>query len=117
MKNKILNNNSEQLLHVLEQLIRKYNQKVTSGVVFELNEKEYPLELLKVLNLIKDRLQKWGNTNIFTYLGNLFKTRKVIVIGAESINHAVELVILVYLTQILKANRIDELYQFKENLE
>ncbi len=58
-----------------------------------------------------------NSNNIFTYSGNLFGTNKVIIIGAESNIHAVDLVISVYLTEVSKTNNIEQISQFKENIE
>lgn len=105
------------LVDYLEDLINKYKDKVQCGVVFKLNEDEYPLELLKVLNLIKDKLQKWGNTNIYTYSGKAFKKSKIIVIGTDSLDHALDLIMLVFLTEISKTNDLEPLSVHKEKFE
>ena len=110
-------NDTRKLVDYLEDLIKTYQDKVQCGVVFKLNENEYPLELLKVLNLIKDKLQKWGNTNIFTYSGNAFKKSKIIVIGADSLDHALDLIMLVFLTEISKTNSFEPLLSHKGKFE
>jgi hypothetical protein len=104
-------------LNEIRNLILQYNQKATCGIVFKINEKEYPLELIKVLNLIRDKLQRWANSNIFTYIGNLFENNKIIIIGAENQILAADLVMIVYLREILKSNQRDfETLEF-DNLE
>ena len=110
-------NDTRKVVDYLEGLIKNYKNKVQCGVVFKLNENEYPLELLKVLNLIRDKLQKWGNTNIFTYSGNAFKKKKIIVIGADTLDHALDLIMLVFLTEISKTNTFEPLLIHKEKFE
>ena len=110
-------NDTRKLINHLEDLINSYKNNVQCGVVFKLNEDEYPLELLKVLNLIRDKLQKWDNTNIFTYSGNAFKKSKIIVIGADNFDHALDLIILVFLTELSKTNNIEPLLIHKEQFE
>jgi len=114
MNDENISNDTRKLVDDLADLIKIYKDKVQCGVVFKLNENEYPLELLKVLNLIRDKLQKWGNTNIFTYSGNAFKKSKIIVIGADSLDHVLDLIMLVFLTEISKTNDFEPLLIHKE---
>lgn len=117
MVNEIKNSESSALLDEVRNLIQKYRQKTTCGIVFKINDKEYPLELIKVLNLIRDKIQRWGSSTIFTYIGNLFEKNKIVIIGAESQIHAVDLVMSVYLTEILKLNQINDKLFDSHNFE
>jgi len=47
------------------------------------------------------KIKRWGNSNIFTYSGQLFDNFKLIVIGANSIEQAQDLIIFVYLSEVL----------------
>ena len=55
----------------INNLITIYEQKAECGIFFKLVPDKSPLEILGVLDFLKDRIKKWGNTNIFSYQGNL----------------------------------------------
>jgi hypothetical protein len=105
----------------IRELILKYKKKTECGVVFKLNETESPLELKKVLNVIKDKIKRWGNSNIFTYSGILFENFKLIIIGAKLIEQAQDLIIFVYLSEVLAnkakliSNNIEDIEEIIKN--
>lgn len=85
----------------INNLITIYEQKAECGIFFKLEAEKTPLEILGVLNFLKERIKKWGNTNLFSYKGNLFKKGPTLVVGARDLEEAISIIIYVYLSNIL----------------
>ena len=82
----------------INNLITIYEQKAECGIFFKIEPEKSPLEILGVLNFLKDRIKKWGNTNIFSYHGELFTKGAVLVIGARNLEEAISIIIYIYLS-------------------
>ena len=100
----IINSSSEKsdIIEALNDLLLKYRELTENGVVFKIKKEKSPLELLGVVNFLKDKIQRWGNDEIFTYCGNIFEDFNIITIGAENIEKAKELIVSVFLTDLIK---------------
>jgi len=85
----------------INNLITIYEQKAECGIFFKLNPKKSPLEILGVLNFLKDRIKKWGNTNLFSYHGDLFSRGAVLVVGARNLEEAISIIIYMYLSNVV----------------
>ncbi len=85
----------------INNLITIYEQKAECGVFFKLNPEKSPLEILGVLNFLKDRIKKWGNTNLFSYHGDLFSRGDVLVVGARNLEEAISIIIYIYLSNVV----------------
>lgn len=91
-----------QFLTHIEYLIKKYENEEKSGIFFKLEKGKDPLEILGVLDFLKYKLEKWGNTNIFSYLGILFGKNTILVIGSSNSEEAISIIKYVYLSQVIK---------------
>jgi len=100
----IIDSSSEksEIIEALNDLLLKYRELTENGVVFKLKKGKSPLELLGVLDFLKDKIQRWGNNDIFTYCANLFDDFNLIIIGAENIEKAKELITSVFLSDLVK---------------
>jgi hypothetical protein len=100
----IIDSSSEkiEIIEALKDLLLKYRELTENGVVFKLKKEKSPLELLGVLDFLKDKIQRWGNDDLFTYCANLFEGFNIITIGAENIEKAKELIISVFLSDLIK---------------
>ena len=58
------------------------------GICFKLQRDGNPLDILGVLDFLKYKIKKWGNTNIFSYRGILFNDDMILVIGSNTIEEA-----------------------------
>ncbi len=87
-------------------LLEKYEQKEKCGIFFNLNESKNPLDIIGVLDFLKFKIQKWGNTNIFSYEGILFNQNKIIVLGSRNVNEAIIIIIFVFLTKIIENEKL-----------
>ena len=85
----------------INNLITIYEQKAECGIFFKLNQERSPLEILGVLDFLKDRIRKWGNTNLFSYHGSLFRKGPVLVVGARNLEEALSITIYMYLSSIV----------------
>ena len=85
----------------INNLIIIYEQKAECGIFFKLNPHKTPLEILGVLDFLKDKMKKWGNTNLFSYHGHLFSEGDVLVVGARNLEEALSIIIYMYLTNIV----------------
>ena len=85
----------------INNLITIYEQKAECGIFFKLNPHKTPLEILGVLDFLKDKMKKWGNTNLFSYHGRLFSEGDVLVVGARNLEEAISIIIYMYLTNIV----------------
>jgi len=109
-----MSSKTEVLTHI-EYLIEKYENEEKSGIFFKLEKGKDPLEILGVLDFLKYKLEKWGNTNIFSYLGNLFGKNTILVIGSSKFEEAVSIIKYVYLSQVIK--KPEEIKNLIGNLE
>ena len=100
----IIDSSSEKsdIIEALNDLLLKYRELTENGVVFKLKKEKSPLELLGVLDFLKDKIQRWGNDEIFTYCANLFEDFNIITIGAKNIEKAKELIVSVFLSDLIK---------------
>jgi hypothetical protein len=85
----------------INNLITIYEQKAECGIFFKLEPDKSPLEILGVLDFLKDRIKKWGNTNLFSYQGNLFREGPTLVVGARDLEEALSIIFYMYLTNIV----------------
>jgi hypothetical protein len=85
----------------INNLITIYEQKAQCGILFKLNPEKSPLEILGVLDLLKDRIKKWENTNIFSYQGILFSRGATLVVGARDLEEAISIIIYMYLSNVV----------------
>ena len=100
----IIDSSSEknEIIEALNDLLLKYRALTENGVVFKLKKGKSPLDILGVLDFLKDKIQRWGNDSVFTYCADLFEDFNVITIGAENIEKAQELIISVFLSDLIK---------------
>jgi hypothetical protein len=95
--------------------MNKYENEEKSGILFKLEKDKDPLEILGVLDFLKDKIEKWGNTNIFSYIGSLFERSTTLVIGSSNSEEAISIIKYVFLSQIIKSN--DEIQDLESKLE
>lgn len=106
-----------QFLNHIEILQKKYEEEEKEGVFFKLERDKEPSEILGVLNFLKDKLEKWGNTNIYSYMGSLFNRNTTLVLGSSNSEEAINIIKYVYLTQVIKKdNEILDLEGKFENI-
>lgn len=106
-----------QFLKHIEYLIKKYENEEKSGILFKLEKDKDPLEILGVLDFLKYKLEKWGNTNIFSYLGSLFDKNTILVIGSSKSEEAISIIKHIYLSQVIKnAEQIKNLIGKLDNI-
>ncbi|MHA2392800.1 MAG: hypothetical protein ACXAEX_12710 [Promethearchaeota archaeon] len=111
-------NSKAQLLVFAENLVDKYEIEDKCGILFKLEKNKDPIEIFGVLDFLKFKLEKWGNTNVFSYLGGLFKKNTILIIGANNAKEATSIVKYVYLSQVIKRDdTIDQLLGLIEKLE
>jgi hypothetical protein len=101
----IIDSSSEkiEIIEALNDLLLKYRELTENGIVFKLKKGKSPLDLLGVLDFLKDKIQRWGNDEIFTYCADLFDDFNVITIGAENIEKSKDLMISVFLSDLIKS--------------
>ena len=85
----------------INNLITIYEQKAECGIFFKLNPNKTPLEILGVLDFLKDKMKKWGNTNLFSYHGCLFSEGDVMVVGSRNLEEAISIIIYMYLSNVV----------------
>ncbi len=85
----------------INNLITIYKQKAECGIFFKLEPEKSPLEIFGILDLLKDKIKKWGNNNFFSYKGNLFKKGLVLVVGARNTEEAISIIIYMYLSNVV----------------
>jgi hypothetical protein len=101
--------------HIIKNLIEKFEDEEKSGIFFKLEKDKDPLEILGVLDFLKDKIEKWGNSNIFSYIGSLFENNNTLVIGSSNREEAISIIKYVYLSQVLKSS--DEIQKLERKLE
>ena len=92
----------EQLLKCIENLLIEYENEEKCGIFFKLEKDKDPMEIVGVLDFLKYKIENWGNSNIFSYLGHLFIDNTVLVIGSSDTGEAKSIIKYVYLSQIIK---------------
>lgn len=98
------NNSSTQKVKLkiqINNLITIYKQKAECGIFFKLYPGKSPLEILGVLDFLKDRIKRWDNTNIFSYHGILFSRGPTLVVGARDLEEAISIIIYMYLSNVV----------------
>jgi hypothetical protein len=85
----------------INNLITIYEQKAECGIFFKLEPEKSPLEILGVLDFLKDKIKKWGNTNLFSYEGDLFREGPTLVVGARDLEEALSIIFYMYLINIV----------------
>ncbi|MHA2038967.1 MAG: hypothetical protein ACW98X_21245, partial [Promethearchaeota archaeon] len=95
-----------------------YENEEKCGIFFKLEKGKDPLEIIGVLDFLKYKIENWGNSNIFSYLGDLFEDETILVIGSEDIGEAKGIIKYVYLSQITKEReKFEKLINKFENCE
>jgi hypothetical protein len=109
-------NLEEQLLQCIENLLIEYEQDEKCGIFFKIEKERDPMEIIGVLDFLKNKIENWGNSNIFSYLGHLFNNDNILVIGSNNTEEAKNIIKYVYLTQIHKTeHQFDHLISTFEN--
>jgi len=85
----------------INNLITIYEQKAECGIFFKIDPEKSPLEILGVLDFLKDRIKKWENTNVFSYHGILFSRGDTLVVGARNLEEATSIIIYMYLSNVV----------------
>ncbi|MFX0041910.1 MAG: hypothetical protein ACFE8L_03260 [Candidatus Hodarchaeota archaeon] len=85
----------------INNLITIYEQKAECGIFFKLNQTKSPLDIIGVLDFLKYKIKKWGNTNLFSYHGDLFNGSSILVVGARNLEEAISIMIYMFLTNII----------------
>ena len=88
----------------LKALKKKLENIFEQGIVFKINKEKNPTEIIGVLDFLKYKIEKWNNTNIFSYSGNLFGEETVIVIGAANLKDSVNMITYIFLKEFLANN-------------
>jgi hypothetical protein len=88
----------------LKALKKKLENIFEQGIVFKINKEKNPTEIIGVLDFLKYKIEKWNNTNIFSYSGNLFGEETVIVIGAVNLKDSVNMITYIFLKEFLANN-------------
>ena len=109
------------LMAQIPELFERYEKKEKIGIFFVLKEYEHPLSIIGVLDFLKYKIKKWQNKNIFSYLGDLFNNNRVLVIGSNNFEEAIDIIIYVILFEIVKKNReinhLLEILDFSKDLD
>ena len=92
----------EQLLNCVDKLLLKYENEEKCGIFFILEKDKDPMEIIGVLDFMKYKIENWGNSNIFSYVGRLFNENTVLVIGSSDTGEAKSIIKYVYISQKIK---------------
>ncbi|MFX1574990.1 MAG: hypothetical protein ACFFB0_19810 [Promethearchaeota archaeon] len=95
----------DNLIEQINELLIYYEKKAECGIFFILDEGKSPLDIIGVLDFLKYKIKKWGNTNIFSYIGNLFENNTVLVVGARDLEEAKSIIIYMLLSKVLTENK------------
>ena len=104
-----------QIFEHIKNLIDKFEDEEKSGIFFKLEKDKDLLDILGVLDFLKDKIKKWGNSNFFSYIGELFENTNTLVIGSSNREEAISIIKYVYLSQVIKNN--DEIQKLEKKLE
>lgn len=89
-------------LKCIENLLKEFEHEEKCGIFFKLEKNKDPSEIFGVLDFLKYKIEKWGNSNIFSYLGNLFDENTILVIGSGDTGEAKSIIKYVYLSKKIK---------------
>ena len=107
-----------QLIKCIENLLKEYEDEEKCGIFFNLEKGKDPLEIIGVLDFLKYKIENWGNSNIFSYLGRLFNDNTILVIGPGDTGEAKSIIKYVYLSKKIKErDEFDILIDNFENCE
>ncbi len=107
-----------QLLKCIENLLIEYEREEKCGIFFKLEKDKDPTEIFGVLDFLKYKIENWGNSNIFSYLGRLFNDNTILVVGAGNTGEAISIIKYVYLSKKIKeGDEFDILINNFENCE
>ena len=107
-----------QLLKCIENLLKEFEQEEKCGIFFKLENGKDPSEIFGVLDFLKYKIENWGNSNIFSYLGRLFNDNTILVVGAGNTGEAMSIIKYVYLSKKIKErDEFDILINNFENCE
>ena len=59
---------SNDILSSLNKIFSEYKKEIHKGIFFNLQNAKSPLDIFGVLEVMKYKLQKWQNTNIFYFI-------------------------------------------------
>lgn len=105
-----------QFLKCIENLLMEYEKVEKCGIFFKLEREKDPLEIIGVLEFLKYKIENWGNTNIFSYLGCLFNDSTTLIIGSSDQEEAISIIKYVYLSQVIKTeDQMENLIKKFEN--
>ena len=110
-----------QFLKHIEDLLKDLEKEEKCGILFKLEKGKDPSEIFGVLDFMKYKIENWGNTNIFSYFGELFNKNTILVVGSSDSKEAVIIMKYIYLSQAIKneeelVNLMEMVVNFK-NLE
>ncbi|MFX0032037.1 MAG: hypothetical protein ACFE8E_09470 [Candidatus Hodarchaeota archaeon] len=88
------------LIEFIKDLYYEYENKEKVGICFKLQRNKNPLDVIGVLDFLKYKIKKWGNSNIFSYQGKLFNDKIILVIGSNNAIEAKDIIIFIFLNQI-----------------
>jgi len=112
MQNKNFSSLKVSLIIQINNLITIYEQKAECGIFFKLHQEKSPLDIIGVLNFLKYKIKKWGNTNLFSYHGDLFNGSTILVVGARNLEEAISIMIYMFLTNV-----VDNEYEINNLIE
>lgn len=112
MQNKNFSSLKVSLIIQINNLITIYEQKAECGIFFKLNQEKSPLDIIGVLDFLKYKIKKWGNTNLFSYHGNLFNGSTILVVGVRNLEEAISIMIYMFLTNV-----VDNEYEINNLIE
>jgi hypothetical protein len=80
----------------IKTLDERYQLLNKSGIFFILSDDKNPLDILGVLDVLKYKIKKWNNANIFSYSGIFFKGYNVIIIGSSDMLEATQIIMTIF---------------------
>ena len=101
MSNNKISSQKDKLISHVKNLHTLYESKEKVGICFKLQRDGNPLDILGVLDFLKYKVKKWGNTNIFSYRGKLFNEDIILVIGSNTLKEAKDIVVFIFLNEIV----------------
>lgn len=118
MSNNKTHSLQENYFRKIKSLLSEYEAKEKGGICFKHHRDKNPLDIIGVLDLLKYKIKKWGNTNIFTYQGRFFDDNTILVIGSNNIEEAKNIIIYVFLNEILnnREELFNKLREFSSNV-
>lgn len=64
------------------------------------------MDIIGVLDFLKFKIQTWGNTNIYSYDGKIFNNNIIIVIGSNSIEEVMSIIIFVFISRLVEKDPV-----------